>query len=293
MTPPRQPAADPRVIELLILRATTGLTPAEAAELESLGGAGDESFDLAAAAVDVATVPRQELPDEVAQRILRAAGARPAPGGPLPVTLPGVAPPGAARSRAAGGPAPVTPLAPRRRARPVIAWSVAAFGLAAAAAALLWAPRAAPRVIVERVEVPAPLATPPSAAAARADLLAADAAAQTLPWTATADPAGQGATGDVVWSAARQEGYLRFVGLAPNDPKLHQYQLWIFDKTRDERYPVDGGVFDVGADGEVVVAIAPKLRVAEVALFAVTVEPPGGVVVSTRERIVVTAAPAS
>ena len=76
-----------------------------------------------------------------------------------------------------------------------------------------------------------------------------------------------------------------------NDPTKTQYQLWIFDKTRDDRFPVDGGVFDVGADGEVIVKISPKLFVNEPVLFAVTVEAPGGVVVSKRERIVVTAAP--
>ena len=47
----------------------------------------------------------------------------------------------------------------------------------------------------------------------------------------------------------------------------------------------------VGPDGEVVVKISPKLYVHEPVLFAVTVEAPGGVVVSKRERIVVTAAP--
>ena len=84
---------------------------------------------------------------------------------------------------------------------------------------------------------------------------------------------------------------MRFANLAPNDPKLSQYQLWIFDKQRDEKYPVDGGVFDVTATGEVIVAISAKLPVGDAVLFAVTVEAPGGVVVSKRERIVVTAAP--
>ena len=119
--------------------------------------------------------------------------------------------------------------------------------------------------------------------------LAAD--VTTLAWTATEDPNGKGASGDVVWSASAQRGYMRFVGLAPNDAKAIQYQLWIFDKDRDDKYPVDGGVFDVGPDGEVVVKISPKLRVNEPVLFAVTIEAPGGVVVSKRERIVVTAAP--
>ena len=40
---------------------------------------------------------------------------------------------------------------------------------------------------------------------------------------------------------------------------------------------------------DVIVAINPKLHVNDATLFAVTVEKPGGVVVSKRERIVVTA----
>jgi|GEM_PF-6982669 len=55
-------------------------------------------------------------------------------------------------------------------------------------------------------------------------------------------------------------------------------------------FPVDGGVFDVTSTGEVIVAITPKLHVDDLAMFAVTIEKPGGVVVSKRERIVVTAA---
>ncbi len=43
--------------------------------------------------------------------------------------------------------------------------------------------------------------------------------------------------------------------------------------------------------GEVVVPILAKLHVDHATLFAVTVERPGGVVVSKRERIVVTAKP--
>ena len=81
------------------------------------------------------------------------------------------------------------------------------------------------------------------------------------------------------------------VAVETNDPTQFQYQLWIFDKDRDDKYPVDGGVFDVGPDGEVVVKISAKLHVNEPVLFAVTVEQPGGVVVSDRSRIAVTAAP--
>lgn len=85
---------------------------------------------------------------------------------------------------------------------------------------------------------------------------------------------------------------MRFKGLVANDPQVFQYQLWIFDAQRDERHPVDGGVFDVppGAD-EVIVPIHAKLPVGQPVLFAITVEKPGGVVVSDRERIALVAKP--
>lgn len=94
-----------------------------------------------------------------------------------------------------------------------------------------------------------------------------------------------GATGDVVWSEQRQRGFLRFQGLPVNVPSQAQYQLWIFDKNQSDKTPIDGGVFDIRSDGEVVVLIDAKLRVREAFMFAVTIEKPGGVVVSSRERL--------
>lgn len=108
-------------------------------------------------------------------------------------------------------------------------------------------------------------------------------------WTPTDDPAARGLNGEVLWDNATQTGTMRFVGLEPNDPSESQYQLWIFDATRDERHPVDGGVFDVAEGGETVVPIHAAVEVREPTLFAVTVEPPGGVVVSDRSRVVAVA----
>lgn len=119
-------------------------------------------------------------------------------------------------------------------------------------------------------------------------------------WTnPTDDPASQGVQGDVVWDSVTQTGYMMFSGLAPNDPNQEQYQLWIFDATRElgtpllEQKPVDGGVFDVASDGTVIVPIAAKLPIGEPGGFAVTIEQPGGVVVSERDRIPTLALPPS
>ena len=59
-----------------------------------------------------------------------------------------------------------------------------------------------------------------------------------------------------------------------------------FDASGDERYPVDGGVFNVTAGtAETLVPIDPAIRVTKATLFVVTVERPGGVVVSDRSRV--------
>lgn len=106
------------------------------------------------------------------------------------------------------------------------------------------------------------------------------------PWSATDDPAAAEAEGRVVWSGDLQQGYMVFRGLAANDPANEQYQLWVFDAERDARYPVDGGVFDIPSGvAEVIVPINVRVPVAAPTLFAITIEPPGGVVVSDRSRL--------
>lgn len=138
---------------------------------------------------------------------------------------------------------------------------------------------------------PPPSVREETAAALRERLLALKTTAK-MDWSATKDPAAKGATGEVLWNAEEQKGTMRFRGLAKNDATKAQYQLWIFDKGREDKYPVDGGVFDIDSEtGDVIVAIKARLPVDKAALFAVTVERPGGVVVSKRERIVVTAKP--
>jgi anti-sigma-K factor RskA len=96
--------------------------------------------------------------------------------------------------------------------------------------------------------------------------------------------------GDVVWSDAKQEGYMRFRNLPKNDVSAYTYQLWIFDETQDEKTPIDGGIFDVNADGEIVIPIDAKLRARGARAFAITMEKPGGVMVSKREKVVTLAA---
>ncbi len=98
----------------------------------------------------------------------------------------------------------------------------------------------------------------------------------------------QGVQGDVVWSDELQEGYIRFVGLEPNDPNVEQYQVWVIDE-RGLEQKVSGGVFNANAEGEIIVEIVPGIDVGRVGLFAITVENPGGTWVPDLSRRVVVA----
>lgn len=254
-------SAEERLWDLLADRALVGLSETELLELEALLAQfpeiDAESLDRTAAALDQAlsVTPNVPLPAELAARIAQAAQEHI-----------GVDQDSGRSNRPAPRQDDNVPAYSR-----LVSWMLVA-------AALFFAFR------VWRTE-PQPNTVVP-VAVAREDLLRSAKDVVKVDWTATEDPAAKGAAGDLVWSNARQEGYMRFRGLAPNDRTQQQYQLWIFDAAQDERYPIDGGVFDVDpATGDLVVRIQPKLRVARPTLFAVTVEKPGGVVVSSRERL--------
>lgn len=133
----------------------------------------------------------------------------------------------------------------------------------------------------------APPSAEPSLNQQRAALMAS-ADAVIAPWaTGIAADGYEEVTGDVVWSDSQQTGYMRLSGLIANNAANEQYQLWIVDPGRDER-PVDGGVFDVPAGvDEVIIPIDSKLAVSAPAAFAITLEQPGGVVVSAGPLLVV------
>ena len=91
-----------------------------------------------------------------------------------------------------------------------------------------------------------------------------------------------GITGELIWDPSSKDGVFVLDGLEANEPTELQYQLWIFDsrlKSFTEFDAVDGGVFDITTkDGKSYVHIDAKLEVGTPYLFAVTSEPPGGVV---------------
>lgn len=98
-------------------------------------------------------------------------------------------------------------------------------------------------------------------------------------------------SGEVIWSDREQEGYMTLTNLPANDPAKNQYQLWIVDPGRDDK-PVDGGVFDIPAgETTAVIPIRNPLAVSRPRAFVITLEQPGGVVVSKQEVVVALAKP--
>jgi hypothetical protein len=279
-----QDQPDEAMVDLLVKQVTDGLSPAEQRALDVLDSAvvSAQRRDLERAAASIALAGSSNaapLPPELAARVARqaeqhfgAASAGAARVVDLAAARTGAAQPPAAASRSGA-----------------YGWWAAAACLALAVIAWNRAPPPAaqvnpPPVVAPPTALPAP---PPSAAEQRAALLAKTESLK-INFGATKDPAAAGVSGDVVWDPATQRGFLRFVGLAANDPSVHQYQLWIFDAGRDQRYPVDGGVFDIPANAtEVVVPIRAALPVLSAKAFAVTIEKPGGVVVSGRQHVVV------
>jgi Anti-sigma-K factor rskA len=290
--PGSQNQPDEALVDLLIKQVTEGLSPAEQRALDVLDSAvardNLRQFERAAAAVSLAGSANAEpLPEALAQRVAREAEEHfAATAGQKVTDL------AAARNAAS---ARTPPPAEPRRAAPrsgAYGWFAAAACLVLAVLAWNRSPPAPPVAVVvpPPVEVTAPTpkpVVPPTPAEERAALMAQSDSLK-ITFGATKDPAAAGVSGDVVWDPVTQRGFIHLAGLAANDPKLRQYQLWIFDGGRDKRYPVDGGVFDVPSNAtEIVVPIHAALPVLSAKAFAVTVEKPGGVVVSGREHVVV------
>jgi hypothetical protein len=286
---------DEAMVDLLVKQVTEGLSPAEQRALDvmdsELASAYLRDLERAAAAVTLAGSAIEEpLPAALSARLEQQAAQHFA-------AASNVADLTEARTAAAEKARLHQTSAPGRANR------FGGYGWLAAAACLVLAifgwqrsptplppvaevPPAPVSVPPAPVSVPPAQPAPPTAAEERAVLLAKTDSLK-IPLGATKDPAAIGVTGDVVWDPVTQRGFLHFAGLAPNDPAMHQYQIWIFDAGRDKRYPVDGGVFDVPANaGEVVIPIRASLMVRKPAAFAVTLEKPGGVVVSGREHVV-------
>lgn len=270
-----------KFFDLLIAKVTSGLDDTDQRELDLLdSGAGTrefESLEMTAAAICLAGVSIEEpmpaylfskIADDAPQYFENTAVEEDSPWAP------------------ASGAAYI-------REEPVSESSSGSWfswlGWAAAAAACIalainiWTDRSP---VVEQAKVPTPLATPqPLTPAQMRDSLMTSPNLIKANWAAGNVRELKQITGDIVWSEDKQTGYMRFTGLPANDRSQYTYQLWIMDKSRDKN-PIDGGTFDVSSDGEIIIPINARLKTGRPEMFAVTMEKPGGVVVSDKEKIV-------
>jgi anti-sigma-K factor RskA len=261
-------------LDLLIKKAVYGLTDAEQRQLDELEGLPDDSFEMTAAAIHLAGIDQSEaMPAALQSKIIAAAANE-------------VFNDRAASEKNADDSSnymPVTAFTPRRSFWDWFGWAVAA----AACIVLginIYTTRLRPGEIAN---VPPPTPTPEQRLGQeqmREQLIqsAPDLVRVTMGAGTVKDvkPAG-----DVVWSDTKQTGYVRLIGLPKNDPSKQTYQLWIVAENQDPKTPVDGGVFDVSSDGEVIIPINPKVKALNPKAFAITIEKPGGVVVSKQEKV--------
>ena len=261
-----------RIDQLMVDAATQGLAPQDEAELRdaierdpSLRREAD-AYELAATAIELALVSldtKEAMPASLREKLKASAKQHSAkPSNAAPLKLAG---------------SPVERAADTRK--PGFAWTDGRyFGWYAAAAAMI-------ALCVLLIQQPGTESKTPPTLAEQYNVLASDTNTLHATWAPHPDGDTQrfaNAAGEVIWNNEQQTGYMKLTGLPVNDPTREQYQLWIVDATRGSETTdrIDGGVFNVNAKGEVIIPIDPKIVARKPAVFAITVEQPGGVVVS-------------
>ena len=255
-----------RLLDLLEKRAFYGLTAEEQREFDQLSSEEDLSLDLTASAITLAELNEIEpMPAHLRTKIETGADVY-----------------FADRPASVRQVSEVDSTAARPGFLTWLGWAVAAAAVIILAVNIYVTRVVPPRQVAQATPTPTPVELTPEQKreqllASATDLARADIGPGKM---ADIKP-----SGDIVWSDAKQAGYIHVKGLPKNDPTKEQYQLWIFDENQDAKTPVDGGVFDVSADGEVTIPINAKLKVKNPQLFAITIEKPGGVVVSKQEKV--------
>ncbi|MDI1241995.1 MAG: anti-sigma factor [bacterium] len=272
---------DEKLRNLLADQVTLGLSDDEARELGELLGSADgsmdaQSFELTAAAIALAETRFEPMPASLEAKLARVAE-----------EYFGTAE-GEVDESIHDQPTRAFRWEEAKRSRSFFDW----FGWAAAAMACIalamtfFYNQNRINELQAKVEQLTPKPTPEETLAQKRDRLkAAGAEIARAEWTKGNVKETETVTGEVVWSDAKQEGYMTFRGLPVNDSNLEAYQLWIFEDAKLEEFPKDGGVFNVTSSGEVIIPIDPKLRTLDPKAFAVTIEKPGGVVRSDRSKI--------
>ena len=267
---------DERLDALMVAAATEGLAPQDAAELaaalakDATLAAEAEAYELAATAIDLALVKvaiDESLPQSLREKLLADASNQTASSEPVTPASPGLKLSGTAAQ-------------PSSAQAQGFSWTDGrAFGWYAAIAATI-------ALCVLLLQPNQPATNDPTPLANQYAALAQDPDTVSGAWGfagTDADERYANATGEVIYNTETQTGYMKLNGMPINNPTELQYQLWIVDGTRSNNETtdrIDGGVFNVTAQGEVIIPIDAKIVARQPAVFAITVEKPGGVVVS-------------
>jgi anti-sigma-K factor RskA len=275
---------DEKLRDLLCDRAVFGLTDEEARQFDELSNGADGnmdalSFELAAAAIAVAELRREEMPAHLEAKLLKAAESH------------------FAREKVEVEDSGIhdqptqsfqwKETKPSRSFFDWFGWAAAAAACIALAVTFFYNQNRIGQLESELARAKVTPTPEETLAQKRDRLKAAGGQISVAEWTKGNVKETEGVTGEVVWSDSRQEGYMTFRGLPVNDPNLQAYQLWMFEDAKLEEFPKDGGVFNVTSEGEIIIPIDPKLRTISPKAFAITIEKPGGVVRSDREKIAV------
>ncbi|HEY0458255.1 MAG TPA: anti-sigma factor [Pyrinomonadaceae bacterium] len=281
-----------KMLELLSDKAIFGLSDAELSELTELEKdfpeLNDDSFELAAASIGMLNLDTNEpLPAHLQTKITRDAEKY------------------FASQKEVSAEAAATPaekeefqktftLAPKNSIRSWLGWAVAAFACVVMIVNIYSTNRqmedlaSTMRTEIDRLKLLNSSLTPKlTPTQEREQLLASSPDILQSTWGDLDPKKPHNMKGDVVWSNAAQKGFVRFSNLPVNDKTKEQYQVWIFDE--NQKYPVDGGVFDANEAGEIIIPIDAKIKIQKPKMFAVTAEKPGGVVVSPLEKVMAVA----
>ncbi|MEP6848035.1 MAG: anti-sigma factor [Acidobacteriota bacterium] len=262
--------ADEILIDLLIKQATEGLTDAEQAQLNKLEvGKHDASVDLTVSTISLIDEQGGEAMPSHLQASIRVSAEKYFDD--IEASL-----------------APIVSIKEEQAARPSfmgwLGWAVAAVALLALVANI-YLTQIRPGKEIARGPTPTPTVAVPTLAQQRQQLMQTAPDITKASWAKGNVKEISEVSGDIVWSDSKQAGYMVLRGLPVNDRSQQEYQLWIFDETQSDKTPIDGGVFDVNENGEVIIPINAKLKAKNPKLFAITMEKPGGVVVSERGKI--------
>jgi anti-sigma-K factor RskA len=270
---------DEKLRDLLADRALFGLSEEEAKQLEELSDGADmdaQSYEAAAAAFALAETQTEPMPDHLEAKLLRAANVHFA----------------SAKEEIQESihdqPTQSFKWTEPKASRSFFDW----FGWAAAAAAsivlmvtFIYYQDRLGKLETELARARTTPTPAPSLAEQRDRLMAEATDLTRAEWKGGPYKPTEGVTGEVVWSDSKQQGYMTLRGLPVNDANVEAYQLWMFEDAALEEFPKDGGVFNVTANGEVIIPIDAKLRTIDPKAFAITIEKPGGVVRSERGKL--------